>query len=146
ADDTEVFRAFLAYPFDTDAKFQQGLKTITAKAEEDVARRAEDIEKAKWFFYSKFVKPFDYTRFQTWRSTSSSTASSPSTSPAPPPESEPEGAADGEPRYPRSFHELCEMVARGEPIPGIRTIPDKLNDAPPSVSVLGQRRKPWEVG
>ncbi|KAJ3148584.1 hypothetical protein HDU89_004682 [Geranomyces variabilis] len=50
----------------------------------------------------------------------------------------------GDAQYPRSFQEICEMVARGDEVPGIRQIPDKLNDAPPSTSALGPRKKPWE--
>lgn len=40
------------------------------------------------------------------------------------------------------------MIMNGEPIPGIRKIPDKLNDGKESESVLARRegsgKKPWE--
>ena len=63
-----------------------------------------------------------------------------------PPDRSPVDTADGaaQPKYPRSFQELCEMVARGEPIPGIMQIPDKINEGTPSVPTLTPRKKPWE--
>ncbi|TPX41330.1 hypothetical protein SeLEV6574_g06151 [Synchytrium endobioticum] len=51
---------------------------------------------------------------------------------------------DRQPKYPRSFQELCSMVARGEPIPGIIQIPDKINEGTPSVPSLTPKKKPWE--
>jgi hypothetical protein len=58
----------------------------------------------------------------------------------------PEEPADDQPRYPLSFDELAEMIATGAHIPGIREIPDKINEGPPSEPVLAksQMRKPWE--
>lgn len=58
----------------------------------------------------------------------------------------PDEPADDQPRYPLSFDELAEMIATGAHIPGIREIPDKLNEEPPSEPVLAktQVRKPWE--
>lgn len=58
----------------------------------------------------------------------------------------PEEPADDQPRYPLSFDELAEMIATGAHIPGIREIPDKINEEPPSEPVLAksQMRKPWE--
>lgn len=58
----------------------------------------------------------------------------------------PDEPADDQPRYPLSFDELAEMIATGAHIPGIREIPDKINDEPPSEPVLAKQqvRKPWE--
>ena len=56
--------------------------------------------------------------------------------------------ADEEPPYPISFDEIAEMIASGKPIPGIREIPDTLNEAPPTeakvAKLAGAGRKPWE--
>ncbi|KAK9899719.1 hypothetical protein P389DRAFT_207353 [Cystobasidium minutum MCA 4210] len=59
----------------------------------------------------------------------------------------PEEPEDDQPRYPLSFDELAEMIATGAHIPGIREIPDKLNEEKPSEPVLAKTRvrKPWEV-
>lgn len=58
----------------------------------------------------------------------------------------PDGPTDDQPRYPLSFDELAEMIATGAHIPGIREIPDKINEEAPSQPVLAksQVRKPWE--
>lgn len=53
-----------------------------------------------------------------------------------------------EPRYPLSFDELAELIATGAEIPGIKQIPDKLNEAAPTKPIIarnaGAGRKPWE--
>lgn len=49
--------------------------------------------------------------------------------------------------YPVTFDELAEMIATGASIPGIKDIPNKLNDAEASTSTIAtaQRvQKPWE--
>lgn len=58
------------------------------------------------------------------------------------------GGAIGEaalPPYPLSFSALATLIATGEPIPGIKDIPDLLNDAPGTESTLKGGKKPWEV-
>ncbi|KAI9348918.1 hypothetical protein DFJ73DRAFT_934508 [Zopfochytrium polystomum] len=56
-----------------------------------------------------------------------------------------EAAASSDPTYPRSFAEICAMVARGEPVPGVRTIPDTTYGMQMATSAQMQpRRKPWE--
>ncbi|KAJ3296745.1 hypothetical protein HK104_001255 [Borealophlyctis nickersoniae] len=138
--DVAIFKQFLSYPFHSDEKFQAGLKTLSSDA---------DVGKAKWFYFSKFVKPFDYSLFLAWKASQPSeptqTTPQPSSSDStPPPAADTATSTSSEPPYPRSFHELCEMVARGEPIPGIRKIPDKLSEEKPSTSVMAPRKKPWE--
>lgn len=57
-------------------------------------------------------------------------------------------AGQEEPPYPVSFDEIAELVASGKPIPGIREIPDKINEQAPSeptiAKMAGAGRKPWE--
>lgn len=51
-----------------------------------------------------------------------------------------------QPQYPKSFQEICELVAQGKPIPGMRIIPNTVLD--PSIaseSTLKPRKKLWEV-
>ena len=62
---------------------------------------------------------------------------------------EPQPAAD-EPAYPSSFAHVAQLIATGAPIPGIKHVPDKLNEAPapePQLAgkVAGAGRKPWET-
>lgn len=57
---------------------------------------------------------------------------------------EPSGAP-----YPSSFADVVALISRGEPIPGVREIPDQLAEGEPSKPVLAsdeskRPRKPWE--
>lgn len=47
--------------------------------------------------------------------------------------------------YPTSFAHIVELITTGQPIPGIREIPNVLNAAPPSEATRPKRRKPWEA-
>lgn len=47
--------------------------------------------------------------------------------------------------YPTSFAHIVELITTGQPIPGIREIPNVLNAAPPSEATRPKRRKPWET-
>ncbi|KAL1925316.1 uncharacterized protein VTP21DRAFT_199 [Calcarisporiella thermophila] len=100
----------------------------------------ERLIKAKWFYFSKFVQSFDYDAYLKWKSSEKS-------------EQPTEGVKmtgakskekDDEPHYPLSFHQICDMIARGEEIPGIRQIPNKLHEGTPSKPSLQPRPKPWE--
>ncbi|KAG0130245.1 hypothetical protein HOY82DRAFT_385292 [Tuber indicum] len=46
--------------------------------------------------------------------------------------------------YPNSFAYIVELITTGQPIPGIKHIPNELNSAPPSEPVRAKRLKPWE--
>jgi len=45
---------------------------------------------------------------------------------------------------PASFAALCEMIAEGKPIPGIKDIPDTVLEGQATQSQAVQRKKPWE--
>ena len=45
---------------------------------------------------------------------------------------------------PASFAEICEMIAEGKPIPGIKEIPDTILEGQASEKVAQSRKKPWE--
>lgn len=47
--------------------------------------------------------------------------------------------------YPTSFAHIVELITTGQPIPGIREIPDKISEEKPSESVQSKRKKPWET-
>ncbi|KAJ3166261.1 hypothetical protein HDU88_003485 [Geranomyces variabilis] len=171
-----VFAQFAAYDWDTDQRFQAGLKSILppppppSESNATTPDAAVALEQAKFFYFSKFIHPIEKEPYLAWKASSSTTtstlpdsslsSSSSSTNEpnartqVPPPSVPASGDAPttttqstnlgGDANYPRSFQEICEMVARGDEVPGIRQIPDKLNDAPPSTSALGPRKKPWE--
>jgi hypothetical protein len=45
---------------------------------------------------------------------------------------------------PATFAEICEMIAEGKPIPGIKQIPDTILEGQKSETHASKRRKPWE--
>ncbi|KAI9883623.1 MAG: hypothetical protein M1823_004611 [Watsoniomyces obsoletus] len=52
------------------------------------------------------------------------------------------GDADGS--YPRSFAHIVNLIKSGEPIPGVKEIPDTVLEGQESNSTIPPRRKPWE--
>lgn len=51
---------------------------------------------------------------------------------------------ESRPEYPKSFQEIMELLEKGIPVPGIKVIPDRLHDQPPSQPSMAPRKKPWE--
>ncbi|CAM0137723.1 unnamed protein product [Umbelopsis sp. WA50703] len=124
---------------------QSGLPSLlnnqTGKSEDE---RHAMIQKAKWFYYTKFVTSFDYNEYQQWcknvkcnnTNTSDNKIDSTENSSTQEPDQTP-------PRL--TFQEIVEKIEKGEEIPGIKQIPNKLNEAAPSEAKLAARPKPWEV-
>ncbi|TPX57154.1 hypothetical protein PhCBS80983_g04034 [Powellomyces hirtus] len=154
-DDEAAFKQFSEYPWTTDKRFQEGLKSILATAPTDkdgnIADKEAALQKAKFFYFSKFVKAIKPESYNSWKTLQtdparhselkSGTALDSDTA-----DTAVNGSGKDEAQYPRSFQEICEMVARGEQVPGIKQIPNKLNEAAPSTSNLNPRKKPWETG
>ncbi|KAF9584315.1 hypothetical protein BGW38_006889 [Lunasporangiospora selenospora] len=94
---------------------------------------------------------FDFTLYKEWkaRKDGSSDASTSQTLQEESSSKGDDGAVSGsqgstEPSYPASFQEICELIASGKPIPGIRQIPNELAEGTPSLSAMNPRPKPWE--
>ncbi|KAF9168673.1 hypothetical protein DFQ26_002573 [Actinomortierella ambigua] len=149
-----TFERFDSYDFDTDANFQAGLQSILTKQQDKTTeQQKEAVDNAKFFYFSRFVEAFDLNEYKTWKqspqqqqSTSTdnndnSAAQESVASSAQP--AQPAGASS-EPTYPKSFQEICELIASGQPIPGIRQIPNNLAEGTPSETKLAPRQKPWE--
>ncbi|RKP10022.1 hypothetical protein THASP1DRAFT_22220 [Thamnocephalis sphaerospora] len=168
----ERYKAFLAYDFEHDERFQARLQTDRAGVQSlrrnDESRSAEggrsgldaeSLERARWFYYTKFFPPFDLEAFRLWQKTQPAAAPA-SVVPmnganmdqdvAPTADLDAiattaDAAADiDQPAYPLSFQAICDLITAGKPVPGIRTIPNRLNEEPPSRSTLQPRPKPWE--
>ncbi|KAI8148617.1 hypothetical protein BJV82DRAFT_270496 [Fennellomyces sp. T-0311] len=136
--DIETFEAFRGYDFDHDDKFQSGMASILKRAQEDPSSENEVVERAKWFYYTKFVKSFDLEAFRAWNGSSGNEEKE---------EKKEEEKKDAKEDAPRrlTFQELVEMIETGQEIPGIRQIPNKINEGTPSEPKLSARRKPWEA-
>ena len=46
--------------------------------------------------------------------------------------------------YPVSFSEIVELITTGQPIPGIKEVPDTLLEGQASRPTTAKRKKPWE--
>ncbi|KAH8918497.1 hypothetical protein BT69DRAFT_1338117 [Atractiella rhizophila] len=108
--------------FETDPVFQSGISSIlTATTSLSPSEKDELIARAKAFYLQQL-------QTQPTESVEGTITDAPETE-------EPEKL---------SFARLVQMIERGEPIPGIKEIPDRLSDEKPSKSTAEVRRKPWE--
>ncbi|KAG0346215.1 hypothetical protein BG004_002162 [Podila humilis] len=151
----QIYVLFDNYNFDGDTTFQSGLKAILENNKERSVEEVEDaVKDAKFFYFSRFVQNFDRQQYLAWRAAGRSTGpeeqptqesslgqSSVDVTPAP---VEAQSSSDSNPSYPKSFQEICELIASGKPIPGIRQIPNNLAEGTPSSPKLAPKRKPWE--
>ncbi|EIE79762.1 hypothetical protein RO3G_04467 [Rhizopus delemar RA 99-880] len=122
-----TFEAFEKYDFDNDAQFQSGIASLLNNKQEN-----EDqlLLKAKLFYYSKFFTPIQYDEYIKWKDS----------------EHEPEPTSEREEKPPRfTFQEIVDMIEKGIEIPGIKQIPNIINDGVPSESKMKTRPKPWEI-
>lgn len=48
------------------------------------------------------------------------------------------------PSYPATFAQIVELITKGEPIPGIKDIPDTILEGQATQAARPKRKKPWE--
>ncbi|KAG0260228.1 hypothetical protein BG011_002059 [Mortierella polycephala] len=162
----QIFEKFENYDFNNDATFQTGLKSIVGNHQQKSEKEQhEAIQNAKFFYFSRFVQNFDYNQYQAWRAQnaaaandgssaegsknqgtdgSTSQASNDNTTHSSVAVEDTSVASSSDPAYPKSFQEICELIASGKPIPGIRQIPNNLAEGTPSEAKLAPKPKPWE--
>ena len=46
--------------------------------------------------------------------------------------------------YPTSFSQIVDLITTGQPIPGVKEVPDTLLTGQESQATTAKRRKPWE--
>ncbi|KAL1643980.1 hypothetical protein SLS58_004655 [Diplodia intermedia] len=71
--------------------------------------------------------------------TTAATTSAPTSAPAPA-----EAQQQQEAPYPTSFAHIVELITTGQPIPGIKEIPDTVLEGQGTAPVASKRKKPWE--
>ncbi|KAF2221478.1 hypothetical protein BDZ85DRAFT_17717 [Elsinoe ampelina] len=143
-----------SYDWVNDQEFQGGLKAIlgSATSPEQVAHLSL---RARCFYYSrKFGTKVDFDGYQAWRNAQSVVSNGDSTVTDAPAgadhttvaESETDAApaAHGNAPTPASFAEICQLIAEGKPIPGIKEIPDTVLEGSATAATKPKRRKPWE--
>lgn len=152
-DSTYLFHQLDDYPWDSDQEFQGGLQAILGSVQNQ-AQLEHLTLRAKCYYYArKTGTPVDFEGYKRWveggrnGELPSEQVTSIPIAAQPPPPSEPQqtgvGGMSDAPK-PASFAEICELIAEGKPIPGIKDIPDTILEGQSSTSQVTQRKKPWE--
>ncbi|KAJ3063771.1 hypothetical protein HDU98_000439 [Podochytrium sp. JEL0797] len=136
--------SFETYDFSADPAFASGLASITSRlASEGLPQPAIDakIFEAKRYYFEKYVLPQQQPAAVPSELDPTSLHNEPM-------RNAPSADTDNDPpAYPKSFAEICHLVAQGAPIPGVRLIPTTVYDRSlASVSEVKPRPKPWETG
>lgn len=168
---TYLYHQLDEYPWDSDQEFQGGLRAILGSVE-DPAQVEHLTLRAKCYYYArKAGTAVDFEGYRRWveggrgettngvenaamttteqqRSASAPVSSTtfPSTTDQTAPPAEGGMGGMGNAPYSASFAEICDMIAEGKPIPGIKDIPDTILEGQQSESVTEGRKKPWEKG
>ncbi|EST08000.1 hypothetical protein PSEUBRA_002392 [Kalmanozyma brasiliensis GHG001] len=149
--DREAVYTALTQFDESDAEFQAGIQTIIGPMQSSGVA-PEQIEetkrRAKVFFWSqKTGNQVDYADYKAWLATQSSipAASGAVGGAAVAAQAETADKEDKEP-YPASFDAIVELITTGktDQIPGIRDIPLKINEEPPTQASMDRPLKPWE--
>lgn len=161
---THLYHQLDEYPWDQDEEFQGGLRAILGSVQ-DPAQVDHLTLRAKCYYYArKSGTQVDFDGYKQWvESLRSGTRPPNGTAPAanesggqPAPAHAEQGSSAGtegdvggisgmgNAPYSASFAEICDMIAEGKPIPGIKDIPDTILEGQASESQTQKRKKPWE--
>ena len=151
-----IFERIESYPFSTDPEFQSGLSAILSS---NSTQEPEFLTlRARCFYFArKHHVTIDFESYKRWRSDQNLptvTANREAIT-----ETQTNGIAQEietadlnsvqEPNelaapYPSSFSRIVDLITKGEPIPGIKDIPDTLLVGQESSPTTAKRKKPWE--
>ena len=56
------------------------------------------------------------------------------------------GSSEPPAPYPTSFEQIVELISTGQPIPGIKDVPDTVLEGQASQPSAARRKKPWDKG
>ncbi|KAI4203877.1 MAG: hypothetical protein LQ350_001499 [Teloschistes chrysophthalmus] len=158
--DETLFQQLESYPFSTDTEFQSGLSSILASNPSQPTSLL--ILRARCFYYArKHNTAVNFETYRTWRSQQNLPAVTLEqmhrVEPASPdPQSNgmsieksdvtvsQQGEGQPSAPYPSSFSQIVDLITKGEPIPGIKEIPDTLLVGQESAPTQAKRKKPWE--
>ncbi|KAF2097468.1 hypothetical protein NA57DRAFT_58052 [Rhizodiscina lignyota] len=155
-----LFERLESYDWDNDAEFNQGLNAILA-SNPPPEQAAEIILRARCFYFARKINAsIDFDAYKAWHATSQQSqrastvtnGSSFATSAENPSEHGASSAPvqsvaqtpQGDAPYPTSFAQIVELITSGQPIPGIKDIPNTVLEGQQSESNKPKRRKPWE--
>ncbi|KAL6458867.1 hypothetical protein MHYP_G00323390 [Metynnis hypsauchen] len=142
------YRRFNSYDFESDARFQDGLKKVPNR----------DLLELKIFYYNRFIEPVDLIGFQEWRDGKQDlqTASNGDVTVTSDTSCVKDIICGSEERTqsnkelvteqggPLSFAEVFRMIQAGEEIPGLQKLDIKPCNQQPTDSQMLRKLKPWE--
>ncbi|GAB7354428.1 hypothetical protein MBLNU459_g4919t1 [Dothideomycetes sp. NU459] len=144
------------YDWDSDKEFQGGLRAILGSAATP-DQIAHLTTRAKCYYFArKFKSTVDFQGYLAWSKAQqdmlngapllhtgvdTTTEGPDSLAPA----ASQTAATLGNAPPPASFAEICELIAAGKPIPGIKDIPDTVLEGQGTHSHANARKKPWET-
>jgi hypothetical protein len=152
---TYLYQQLDEYPWDEDREFQGGLRAILGSVQ-DLAQIEHLTLRAKCYYFArKAGTPVDFDGYKQWVETQRRTAPPNGISASPTVPDAVQASASGDSSAntggglndapkPASFAEICEMIAEGKPIPGIKEIPNTILEGQASDKVAQSRKKPWE--
>ncbi|KAI5095005.1 hypothetical protein C0J45_15080 [Silurus meridionalis] len=144
-----LYIRFDSYDFDSDARFQDGLKKVNTPT------CKEDLLKLKIYFYNRFFEPIDLSGYKEWCAVSdkshqaaeemSSVQDDFGTSNSekvilPQTDMEAKSAQNIQ----LSFAEVFQMIQEGKEIPGLQKLDIKPCNQLPTSSQMPRKLKPWE--
>ncbi|OQN98747.1 hypothetical protein B0A48_15413 [Cryoendolithus antarcticus] len=133
-----LFRQISAYPWDADAEFQSARAQCFYFARKNGTH--VDFDAYRAWVAGEGASGEDVAPAQTNdRAQEAPTASQTNGDSI----SQPAGGMADAPK-PASFAEICDMIAEGKPIPGIKDIPDTILEGQASGKSASARVKPWE--
>lgn len=160
-DQTEIYKDYMNYDWDSFTEFQEGLQQILDNhlevlQEQDATVQSipaldkqQLIDQAKSFFYCSHTgNILNLDDYMAWKAHNGGRYEKS----AKISEIEEENAEtldsaqlpEDSPPYSSNYQELVELIVSGKPVPGIKDIPDTVLTEQRSVSEAAQRPKPWE--
>lgn len=141
-DTIALFRQLDEYNWDDDAEFQGGLRAILGSAQNEQQVDHLTLRAKCYYFARKAGTPVDFDGYKFWVESGRTNGVAINTN-AVDQQSDTSGGMADAPK-PASFAEICDMIAEGKPIPGIKDVPDTILEGQASASHAERRRKPWE--
>lgn len=140
-DTATLFEQIEAYPWSEDHEFQGGLSAILGSVTDPEQTEHLTMRAKCYYFSRKSQQQVDFNSYKQWVLDRRS-----QTSPNGEVSVDTEGTGGGlaEAPKPASFAEICELIAEGKPIPGIKDIPDTILSGQASERQVDKRKKPWE--
>jgi len=160
--DAELFHQLDVYPWTSDEEFQSGLRAILGPNPKP--EQGEQLTlRARCFYYArKHNIAINFDAYREWHarqgsptqmkpndgvieSTEPSEDQLSSSSDLATSEKLNNDSAEPPAPYPLTFSHIVDLITSGQPVPGVKDIPDTVLDGQASQAIRSQRRKPWET-